>query len=434
VRTLVIGAGVSGRAAARLSTALGDEVMVFDRDPAAIADLAGTYPIASGDWSADLLARADRLVVSPGVPERASEIRDALAQGISVISEVELAASVVEAPLVAVTGTNGKTTVTALIADMFTAAGRKSVATGNIGTAFADVATEPWDVVVVEVSSFQLRFVDRFHPRVAVLLNIAEDHLDWHGTLQAYAAAKANIFRNQDGGDLLIYDIDDPGACLAVARAPSRLMAVSGTGVPDGGAGPEDGRLRVPGGSVPLDGVRDASFIVDLAAAAAAARELEVGLDAIASVVSGFHPGPHRRTTVGEWGGVSWVDDSKATNPHAALAATAAYPSVVLIAGGRNKGLDLAPLVRADTVRYVVAIGETRDEIAAAVADPGRVTTADSLPDAVASAAMVAGAGDTVLLAPGCASFDMFSSYAARGDAFAEAVRRFHDRRPGSQQ
>ena len=427
MRTLVIGAGVSGRAAAGLARNLGDEVTVFDRNPVAVVDLAGAYPTASGDWSTDLLARADRLVVSPGVPEHAPEIRDALAQAIPVLSEVELAASVVEAPMVAVTGTNGKTTVTGLIADMFIAAGRKAVATGNIGTAFADVAAEPWDVVVVEVSSFQLRFVEQFHPRVAVLLNIAEDHLDWHGTLAAYAAAKANIFRNQDAGDLLIYDIDDPGAAAAVAGAPSRLLPVSGSRVPPGGAGPAGLELvMMAEGSVELGRFRDPSFVVDLAAAASAALELDVGLDSIARVVAGFQPGPHRRKEVGRWAGVSWVDDSKATNPHAALAATAAYPSVVLIAGGRNKGLDLAPLARAETVKHVVAIGEARSELVAAVADPRHVTAAASIVDAVAAAAAVARDGDTVLLAPACASFDMFDSYAARGDAFAQAVTRFH--------
>jgi UDP-N-acetylmuramoylalanine--D-glutamate ligase len=261
---------------------------------------------------------------------------------------------------------------------------------------------------------------------VAVLLNIAEDHLDWHGTLQAYAAAKANIFRNQDATDVLVFDIDDPGAVAAVAGAPSRHVPVSGIRVPTDGAGPEDGALLLPGGSVPLGDLRDPSFIVDVAAAAMAARQFDIGLDAVASAVAAFRPGPHRRTSVGEWGGVSWVDDSKATNPHAALAATAAYSSVVLIAGGRNKGLDLSPLVDAKTVKHVVAIGETRDEIVAAVADPARVTTAGTLQEAIARAAEVAEAGDTVLLAPGCASFDMFASYAARGDAFAGAVLDFH--------
>ncbi len=432
MRTLVIGAGISGRAAARLAGIMGDEIIVFDRRPAMVADLAGSVSTAAGDWSPDLLERVDRLIVSPGVPEHAPEIRDALAAGIPVVSEIELAAVVSTAPIVAVTGTNGKTTVTALIADMLVASGQNAVATGNIGTAFSDVATESLDVVVVEVSSFQLRFIDRFHPRVAVLLNIAEDHLDWHGTLAAYAAAKSNIYRNQDAGDLLIYDIDDPGAARAVTGAGSRLVPVSGTRVPDGGAGPDGPTLITPAGSVPLGEVQAPSFVVDLAAAAVAALEMNAGLDGVGSVVSGFEPGPHRREVVGEWGGVTWINDSKATNPHAALAATAAYPSVVLIAGGRNKGLDLTPLVEAPTVKHVIAMGEARHALMAASRLPGRATAVDSLAEAVAVAGSVARPGDTVLLAPGCASFDMFYSYGERGDAFTEAVVRHNTERDHS--
>ncbi|MGI9649090.1 MAG: UDP-N-acetylmuramoyl-L-alanine--D-glutamate ligase [Acidimicrobiia bacterium] len=425
MRTLVVGAGVSGRAASALAESLGDDVMIFDRNPEAVADLALQYPTAAGEWSSELLARVDRVVVSPGVPQHAPEVRDAQAQGIPVISEVELAASVAGAPIVAVTGTNGKTTVTALIAEMLVASGRKAVATGNIGTAFSEVALGNWEVFVVEVSSFQLRFTERFHPRVAVLLNIAEDHLDWHGTLQDYSAAKSMIFRNQDSSDLLIYDIDDPGATAAVAGAPSQLIPVSGVRLPTGGAGPDGGRLITPDGAVPLAEVQDPSFIVDLAAASVAAAWFETGLDPLAEVITAFEPGPHRRTLVGRWGGVDWVDDSKATNPHAALAAVAAYPSVVLIAGGRNKGLDLAPLVRAPTVKHVVAIGEAAPALAAA-GGPEMVTEAESMAGAVTVAAGQAAPGDTVLLAPGCASFDMFGSYAARGDAFAEASRALH--------
>lgn len=425
MRTLVVGAGVSGRAASSLAGALGDEVMVYDRNPEAVAEVAHNHPTASGEWSPDLLARVERVIVSPGVPQHAPEVRDALAEGIPVLSEVELAASVARAPIVAVTGTNGKTTVTALIAEMLVASGRKAVATGNIGTAFAEVALGGWDVYVVEVSSFQLRFTERFHPRVAVLLNIAEDHLDWHGTLQAYSAAKSRIFQNQDSNDLLIYDIDDPGATAAVAEAPSPLMPVSGLRLPAGGAGPDGDRLMTPLGALPLPRLTDPSFIVDLAAASVAAAWFDTGLEPLAEVITAFKPGPHRRTQVGRWNGVDWIDDSKATNPHAALAAVAAYPSVILIAGGRNKGLDLAPLVRAPTVKHVVAIGEVAEALVTA-GESGRVSRAESMPEAVADAAVLAAPGDTVLLAPGCASFDMFRSYEERGDAFAEAARSHH--------
>lgn len=425
MRTLVIGAGVSGRAAADLAVQLGDDVLVFDRNPDAVAPLALRYPTASGAWSPDLLDRIDRLVVSPGVPEHAAEIRDALTTGIPVISEIELAAGAAgDTPIVAVTGTNGKTTVTSLIAEMLIADGRKATAAGNIGTPFSSVATDPWEVAVVEVSSFQLRFIDRFHPRIAVLLNIAEDHLDWHGTLQAYTAAKANIYRNQDSSDVLIYDIDDQGASAAAVAARSRLLPVSGTSAPPGGLGPRDSVLDTPAGTVELGSLTDPSFIVDVAAAAGAALELGAAIEAIGRVAATFEPGPHRRTPVGTWEGITWVDDSKATNPHAATAAAAAYPSVVLIAGGRNKGLDLTPLIDAPTVRQIVAIGESGIDLVAAA--PHRVIEASDMDAAVEAAAAVARPGDTVLLAPGCASFDMFDSYAARGESFARSVRARH--------
>ncbi|MBT8192974.1 MAG: UDP-N-acetylmuramoyl-L-alanine--D-glutamate ligase [Acidimicrobiia bacterium] len=430
MRTLVVGAGVSGRAAAGLARDLGDDVMVFDRLPEAVAPLALEYPTASGEWTGDLLDRVDRLVVSPGVPEHAPEIRDALVAGVPVISEIELASSIVTAPIVAVTGTNGKTTVTGLITDMLLAGGRSAVAIGNIGTAFSSVAQDEWDVVVVEVSSFQLRFIDRFHPRVAVLLNIAEDHLDWHGTLAAYAAAKANIFRNQDAGDVLIYGKDSAHANAAVVGAVADRIPVSGLRVHADGAGPDGrGGLVTRHGTIPLGEWRDPAFVLDLAAAASAALEFGVSLEAVAGVVAGFTPGPHRRSVVGVWDGVTWVDDSKATNPHAAGAAVDAYDSVVLIAGGRNKGLDLSSFVNGRTVRHVVAIGEARDEIAAAVGQRP-IHEAETMEGAVEVAARVAEHGDTVLPAPGCASFDMFESYAARGLAFAAAVERFHQVEP----
>ena len=417
MKTLVVGAGMSGRASAALARSLGDDVTIYDRDPSSIGGLAAAYPTAAGEWSADLLDRIDRVVVSPGVPEHSLEVRDAVVAGLQVISEVELAASVLDATLVAVTGTNGKSTVTRLITDMLQADGRKAVAAGNIGTALSSVVVEPWDVVVAEVSSFQLRFVERFHPRVAVLLNIAPDHLDWHGDFERYAAAKANIFRNQNAEDALVYDIDDAEARSRVAAAKSRLVPVSGHRLPEGGGGPVGDRLVLPAGEVRLGTISDPAYVVDLAAAGVAAGLLDVSLGTVEKTVMGFSPGPHRRTLVGTWDGVAWVNDSKATNPHAALASIQAYPSVVLIAGGRNKGLDLTPMLSAANVRGVVAIGEA----AAELSGPSTVTASD-LQQAVELASELAEAGDTVLLAPGCASFDMFDSYASRGDAFEAAV------------
>jgi UDP-N-acetylmuramoylalanine--D-glutamate ligase len=324
-----------------------------------------------------------------------------------------------------VTGTNGKTTVTLLMADMLDASGLRTVAAGNIGTALSDVAAESWDVVVVEASSFQLRFVETFHPAVSVVLNVVEDHLDWHGSFHAYLAAKANIARNADPNDPLVYDFDDVGAAKLAAGTPAQPVPVSGLERPGGGWGPESGTLVMPFGAVPMEAlpVRDPAFLLDQVAAGVAAHIVGAVPDRIVGVLQRFSPSNHRRTVVGEWDGVTWIDDSKATNPHAAIAAVRAYESVVLIAGGRNKGLDLSPLVHQPNLRGVIAIGEAAAEIAVA-APPGRVTTADSMDDAVVAADGIARPGDVVLLAPGCASFDMFDSYAERGDRFAESVRR----------
>ncbi|MCU0281286.1 MAG: UDP-N-acetylmuramoyl-L-alanine--D-glutamate ligase [Acidimicrobiia bacterium] len=305
---------------------------------------------------------------------------------------------------------------------MLQASGRRAAAVGNIGVPLSDAVGGEWDALVVEASSFQLRFTEAFRPRAAVLLNVAPDHLDWHGDFTAYLEAKARIHRNQGPGDLLVYDADDPGARRAVAGARSRLLPVSGLRRPAGGSGPEAGRLWL--GEVPLDlGDRaaDPIFLVDAAAAGSAALEMGATPDGVAEALRSFRPPHHRREEVGRWGGVAWVDDSKATNPHAAVAAIRAFGSVVLIAGGRNKGLDVASICAEPGLRHVIGIGEAGPEMVAAARSG---TLAGSLEEAVALADALARPGDTVLLAPGCASFDMFRSYAHRGDEFAAAVRR----------
>ena len=349
MRTLVVGAGLSGRAAAALARSQGDDVIIYDQDPAAIGDLAANYATSAGEWSADLLDRVGRVVLSPGVPEHSLQVRDAVVAGIRVISEVELAASVLDAPLVAVTGTNGKSTVTGLLADMLAIDGRKAIAAGNIGTALSAVVTEQWDVVVVEVSSFQLRFIEEFHRRVAVWLNIAPDHLDWHGGFEPYASAKSNIFRNQGPEDALIYDADDAEATSRAAASRSRLVPVSGRRRPDGGGGPVGSKLVLLDGQVALGATSDPAYLVDLAAAGVAAGLLDVSLDAIEKTVVGFSPGPHRRTLVGTWDGIAWVNDSKATNPHAALAEVGVQTVVVSLADVGHPGAvaHFAPVIEA---------------------------------------------------------------------------------------
>jgi UDP-N-acetylmuramoylalanine--D-glutamate ligase len=422
MKALVLGAAVSGRGAVRLLRSEGWEVVVFDREPSRMADYIDEgIEVHSGEWSRRVLRGLDLVVTSPGFPEHSGPIADPLAAGVPVVSELELASRRIEAPIVAVTGTNGKTTTTELIEAMLADSGRDAVAAGNIGTALSDVVvagSDP-DVVVVEASSFQLRFIETFHPRVAVILNIAPDHLDWHDDFAAYAAAKARILENQTGDDLVVYDAQDAGAAAAVTRARARRVAVCGAAAPPG-----DGEtLWIGDFGIDVSDltVTGQPFLVDATAAAVAALELGATAGAVERTLRTFRPGPHRRDRIGTWNGVTWVDDSKATNLHAALAAVRSFPSVVLIAGGLSKGVDLAPLVAEPSVRHVVAIGEAASDLVAA-GSPERVTVAASLTEAVEQASGVAVAGDTVLLAPACASFDMFTSYAARGDAFAAAV------------
>ncbi len=432
MRTLVVGAAVSGRAAARLLRRLGREVRVYDRDPAALGELREeAFEVHNGAWARRLLRGVELVVTSPGVPEGAAPIRDALAAGIPVWSELELAASHLDGvPLVAVTGTNGKTTVTALIAAMLTAAGQTAPAAGNIGDPLSRLAAahldgETWDAVVVEASSFQLRFSHTLRPRVAVVLNVSEDHLDWHGSFEAYLGAKARLFAQQAGDDLAIYDADDPGASKVVAASGGRQLPASGIACPPGGVGPAGGLLHLGGGvELPRPDL-DRYYLLDVVAAGAAAVAMGAGAGAVAAGIEGFRTGPHRRELVGEWGGVRWVDDSKATNPHAAVASASAHPSVLLIAGGDAKGVDLAPLVGIPGVRAVLAIGAAAPELAR-LGGP-LVTEVGTLERAVEAAAGLARPGDTVLLAPGCASFDQFPNYRRRGENFAALARSRHE-------
>ncbi len=417
MNTLVLGAARSGAAIVRFLHRRGEApAHVFD------AGRAGTVegePIRTGAWDRVLLEGIDRVVASPGFPETGTPISDALAAGIPVLSEIELAAGAISVPLVAVTGTNGKTTVTTLVDDMLNAAGIRSAAVGNIGSPLCDAELLDVDALVVETSSFQLRFIEAFRPDVAVVLDVTEDHLDWHGDVAAYRAAKARITERQGPEDVLVHSAEDPGARAIAASSAAICIPVSGTSLPDGGWGTAGDGLHLPGGVVPAVPTLDAAYRLDLVAAATAASAIGAEHDAIAGVVAGFSTGRHRREQVGVVAGVAFVNDSKATNPHAAAAAIDAYPSVVVILGGRNKGLDLARLLVRDSVKAVVGIGEA----GAALADSHEgIEAVDSMEEAVRAAAALAGPGDTVLLAPGCASFDMFGSYEERGDAFRDVV------------
>ena len=445
MRVLVVGLGLTGEAVARRA-ADGGPVTVIDDRPASgavaeraarLADLGVAVVVEPGAAElARLVGEADLVVPSPGVPESHPVYELARRSGVALRSEVELAADVARhlgRTLVAVTGTNGKTTVTTMIAEMLRAGGVRSLAAGNIGRPLLDAVHDDVDVVVAEVSSFQLRFTDAFRPRVAVLLNAAEDHLDWHPDFAAYVAAKARIFANQAGDDLLVYNEDDPAVSAVAAGARACRVGFSLHSGAPGCYGLRDGFLVRPDGAPFLaveqlarSGPHD---VANALAASAAAFATGVDAAAVTSVLRSFAGLPHRVTPVGQSGGVTFVDDSKATNPHATLAALAGFASVVLIAGGRNKGLDLSVLRgEAGRMRAVVAIGEAAGDVVAAVGDLRPVESAGSMAEAVQRAAALAEPGDTVLLSPACASFDWYGGYAERGDDFAAEVRKLTGR------
>lgn len=414
-RVLVLGAGVSGVAATHLLRSLGEEPVVYDRDPAALSVLPPTeVETLAGEWTPELLSGVNWVVTSPGFPETGAPIADVLSAGLPLLSEVELAYRHLNTPLIAVTGTNGKTTVTELIAAMLSAQGLKAPPVGNIGTPLTNLVNTKADVAVVEMSSFQLRFIDRFRPVIAVFTNLATDHLDWHGSLTSYRQAKARIVENQIKEDLLIYDATDPGISSLPLSTPATLAGVR----PILPASGELEATTFPPGRSPTKAI-------NTALAEKAACWWGVDPDIARAQAEQYQPAPHRFVLVGEWEGVRYINDSKATNPHAAQSAlddswTGGEASVLLLAGGQTKGLDLSPLLSHPGLKRVFAFGEARATLSAA--DPDLVEPSGSLPDAVRAAQQAAVSGDTVLLAPGGASFDAYASYAKRGEEFTRLV------------
>jgi UDP-N-acetylmuramoylalanine--D-glutamate ligase len=441
MRVLVVGLGSTGAAVVADARAAGNAASVIEDQPHGDAyDARARDAAASG---ATVLAAptaveieravddADLVVPSPGVVPDHVAIKTALARGVPVRSEVDVAVerlrARVPAPrLVAVTGTNGKTTVTTMIAEMCGAGGLRTSAVGNIGPPIITSTAEDSEVVVAEVSTFQLEFTtDTFVPDVAVLLNVAQDHIDWHGSVEAYAAAKARVFAHQRADDVLVVNADDTVAANLARAAPARVRAYT-TGAPVGGAvyGVRGGMLVGPDGPLaPVPDVRAAHDVGNALAAAAAVTELGVDASAIAMTLGSWTGLPHRVQLVDVVDGVRYVDDSKATNGHAAASALEGFDHVVLIAGGLDRSHDLGALRRhAPRLRVVVAIGTAADTVAAVFDGVVPVERAASMHDAVRAAAAAARSGDTVLLSPGCASLDWYPNYGARGDDFAREV------------
>ncbi|HTZ08044.1 MAG TPA: UDP-N-acetylmuramoyl-L-alanine--D-glutamate ligase [Acidimicrobiales bacterium] len=431
-RVLVYGLGVSGAAVAATLAAEGVAVVAADDDagpgPRARAAALGIEVVGAPSPAAlaALVAGVDEIVVSPGVAPRHPVF--AAAGDVPVVGEVELAWRRARCPVLAVTGSNGKTTVTTLVRDMLVASGRRAVAAGNIGAPLLEAVGGEAEVIVAEVSSFQLALTTTFHPPVAAWLNFSPDHLDWHASEAGYRAAKARLWARSGPGDVAVANAEDP-VVLAEAAGPAARGATvvlfgldsgdvrrRGTALVDaeGVAVAEVGELPR---SMPHDLV-DALCALATATAAGASRE---GCRRALLAFAGL---PHRVELVGEANGVRYYDDSKATTPGAVLAALDGVRPAVLIAGGRNKGLDLGVLARgADRVRAVVAIGEAADEVAAAFDGRVPVRRAGTMADAVAAAGDLAQPGDAVLLSPACASFDWYASYGERGEDFARCVR-----------
>jgi len=433
-KVLVVGLGASGWAAARALIEIGADVRVTEASESEQMDERAAWlrskgaTVELGGHDLDHLD-ADLAVVSPGIPPTA-DVMEALEHSTTpVISEVELAYQLASCDFLAVTGTNGKTTTTSLLASMLAHSGIPSVAAGNIGLPLIDAIREVPDggAIAVEVSSFQLAGIDTFRPKVAVLLNIAEDHMDWHGSIDAYSDAKARIVENQLADDHFVVNGHDERALAIAQRAPSKVIVMSIDSAPLDGIGVEDGRVMWM--SEPLFGSEEILLpgragLEDTLAAAAAALAYGIDPDAVLAAVRGFIPLRHRLEQVAVVDRVRYIDDSKATNPHATLAAVSGLTDVVLIAGGRSKGIDLSPLAHTvPPVIAVVAIGEAAEEVATVYGDLVPVDRASSMEDAVRAARARSVPGGSVLLAPACASLDMYRSYSERGDHFARIAR-----------
>lgn len=430
-RVVVVGLGVAGGAAARVLAEEGADVVVSERRPVATLapDLAGLgVTLRAGGHDASHLDGATLLVVSPGVPPGAPVLAWAAERRIPVWGELELGARLATMPYLAVTGTNGKTTTTSMLASCLQAAGLDAPACGNIGHPFTTAARETHDALVVEASSFQLEVQTSFHPRVSVLLNLAPDHLDWHGTFETYADAKARIFALQRGEDVHVGNRDDDVAAGRSRRATCDVRWFT-LQEPDAGETGYVGRALTARwqGRTALFGalpVGTPAMRADAAAAAQAAHAFGVGDEAIRDGLAAFRAAPHRGEVVAVVDGVRFVDDSKATNPHATLAAVGDASGVVLIAGGDAKGVDLTPIsALAPKLSGVVALGAAADEVVDLFQRAAPTRKAGSIEEAARTAFGLAPRPGTVLLAPACASWDMFRDYRERGDRFAAAAR-----------
>ena len=452
-RVLVVGLGKSGISAALYLRRQGARVTVSDTRPSdALAKeipalLQAGVMVETGGHGVLTFRRQDLVVLSPGVPLQTPEVQQVQRFGVPIIGELELAVQALQGHVLAVTGSNGKTTTTSLLGHIFAHAQRHTLVGGNIGLPVVDLVAgstaDTW--TVLEVSSFQLETIETFRPHIALVLNITPDHLDRHGSFERYAAAKARITENQTSADFLVLNAEDKPTQMVAARTNAQIFWFSNARrIKQGAFTHADGIYFIsaegasPEPILPLAGIhlRGAHNVENVLAAVAAARLAGIPAETIREAVETFEAVDHRLQFVANVRGVDYFNDSKATNVDATMKALEAFPgNVRLILGGKDKGSDytvLAPLLRART-KAVYTIGAAADKIetqlAPALAETVPLIHAETLAHAVHTAAREAQPGDTVLLAPACASFDQFTSYEDRGRTFASLVQALADDR-----
>ncbi len=445
-RVLVVGLGKSGISAAMFLRGLGARVTVSDtRSAIALAEqipalLDAGVMVESGGHGLLTFRRQDLIVVSPGVPLDTPEVKQAIGYGLPVIGELELASRFLKGGIVAVTGSNGKTTTTSLIGKIFKDAGLPTQVGGNIGLPVIELIAGGTDetVNVLEVSSFQLETTEQFHPRIAVILNITPDHLDRHGSFGKYVEAKQKIFANQTDRDALVLNADDLTTQMCAGRTKARVFWFSATKVVRQGAFLRDGVVcwveKEGGKSEPILPVSEIHLkgthnVENVLAAVCAARLAGVPAEKIRAAVAEFKAVEHRLEYVRTVKGVEYFNDSKATNVDAAIKAVASFAGCVhLILGGKDKDSDYTQMVQVggkplgERVKSVYTIGSAAEKIERQLAGVVKIVSAGTLATAVAKAAEGALAGDVVLLAPACSSFDQFDNYEHRGRVFRQLV------------
>jgi len=435
-RVTVLGYGKTGEACVKNLLALGAKVRVSDKNPN--IDIPEGIEFELGRHSEEFVLDSDLIVLSPGVRWDEPVLETARKKGIETISEVELAYRLTDIPVIAITGTNGKTTTTSLTAHILSSE-KKIKLVGNIGIPFIqEVFDRSSEYFVLEVSSFQLQGTRFFRPKIGVLLNIASDHLNWHNSMEEYIEAKKKLFSNQTGDDILIYNKDDKNVLDAVEGPRSRKISFSLEEKGDIYLDRNLIRFSIPEFSdisISLDGIKlvGRHNLSNIMCASAIGLLCGISPEDIEQAIRTFTPYPHTLEKFIEYDGITFINDSKATNPHATISALKSIDgSKILILGGQDKGMDFSELIdeiKIAQVKHILLIGETRYKLKDLLIENGlyNFSIYEFLEEAVESAIRFAKRGDCILFSPACASFDMFKNYKDRGERFKEIVLRWKD-------